>query len=75
MNKASQGKFIKRIAKIYVWKGAGGEEVDKALEKLFGRSGADLEEGADGRPSFIRGKKSNRKKSGKINPEVRVEPV
>ncbi|GMH71940.1 hypothetical protein TL16_g05789 [Triparma laevis f. inornata] len=60
MNKKNEGKFIKRIAKIYAWKGTDGEEVDKALEKLFERSGADLEEGLDWQLSFIPSKKNTK---------------
>lgn len=66
MNKENEGKFIKRIAEIYIWKGTGGEEVDKALAELFGRNGADLEEWT-GNP-----KKKSRKgisRSRKVEPE------
>ncbi|GMH66769.1 hypothetical protein TL16_g04501 [Triparma laevis f. inornata] len=58
MNSKNDGKFTKRIAKIYAWKGTDREEVDKELTKLFGRSGADLEEGVDEQRSFIPSKKS-----------------
>lgn len=58
-NKAKY-KFIKRIAEIYVWRGSHGDEVDEALVKLFGKSGADLEEGVDGKLSFIPSKKRRR---------------
>ncbi|GMI13429.1 hypothetical protein TrLO_g4178 [Triparma laevis f. longispina] len=69
MNSKNNGKFIKRIAEIYKWKGTDGRGVDKALAKLFGRCGADLEEGADGLSlTFIKSKKS--KKSLKIEPET-----
>ena len=71
MNKKNEGKFIKRIAKIYAWKGTDGEEVDKALEKLFERSGADLDEGLDGQLSFIPSKKSKIRLGGtEVKPET-----
>ena len=31
MNSKNNGKFIKRIAEIYIWKGSDGEKVDVAL--------------------------------------------
>lgn len=48
INAENEENFTKRIAEIYIWKGTGGEEVDTALVKLFGRSGADLEGGGRG---------------------------
>ncbi|GMH76012.1 hypothetical protein TL16_g06942 [Triparma laevis f. inornata] len=58
INAENEKNFIKRIAEIYIWKGTGGEEVDMALVKLFGRSGADLEEREDGLSlSFTKRKK------------------
>lgn len=68
MNSENNGKFIKCIAKIYKCKGSDKEEVDKALVKLFGRNGADLEEGVEGQLTFIPSKKSKRR-IDKIQPE------
>ena len=77
MNKKNEGNFIKCITEIYKWKGTGGEEVDKALVKLFGRSGADLEESVDGQLSFIPSKKSKRRIGArKVKPdEMMAEPA
>lgn len=61
MNKSNESEFIKRVARIYKWKGTDGEEVNKALAQLFERSGVDLEEGVDGQLSFIQSKKSTQK--------------
>ncbi|GMH64401.1 hypothetical protein TrLO_g8290 [Triparma laevis f. longispina] len=65
MNEENEDTFIKRIAEIYTWKGSHGEEVNKALNKLFGKSGADLEVGLDGQVTFIKSPNSNStKKNG-----------
>ncbi|GMH93336.1 hypothetical protein TL16_g12601 [Triparma laevis f. inornata] len=70
MNKKIENNFIKRIAEIYTWKGSHGDEVNKALDKLFERSGADLEEGVDGKLSFIPSKKSKKGLgANKVQPE------
>ncbi|GMH71529.1 hypothetical protein TrLO_g9083 [Triparma laevis f. longispina] len=71
MNSKNNGKFIKRIAEIYIWKGSDGEKVDVALAKLFKRSGADLEKGEDGLSlTFINSKKSRGRIEGiKVQPE------
>ena len=64
----AEDKFIKRIAEVYEWYGKDGEEVNEALNKLFERSGRDLEKGIDGQPTFIKimGSKS---RSGKMGDE------
>ena len=68
MDGGKESKFIKHISTIYVWKGAHGDEVNKALSKLFERSGEDLEAGVYGQLSFIPSKKS--KARIKIKPET-----
>ncbi|GMH79516.1 hypothetical protein TL16_g08174 [Triparma laevis f. inornata] len=71
MNEENNGKFIKRVVEIYIWKGGVvGAKVDVALAKLFGRNGADLEAGVDGKLSFIQSKKSRKGiKVNKVQPE------
>ncbi|GMI06803.1 hypothetical protein TrLO_g6166 [Triparma laevis f. longispina] len=77
MNSENNGKFIKRVAAVYIWKGMDGEKVDKALTTLCRRSVADLEEDVDGQLSFIPSKKNR----GQFNTqrakpeEVKVESV
>ena len=46
--------FVKRAVTIFLWYGKDQERADKALVKLFGRSGRDLEVGADGQLSYIK---------------------
>ena len=64
--KISEDKFIKRMAQIYEWHGndAETEEVNEALEKLFGRSGRDLM-GVDGQLTFIKIKSPKSKKTSR----------
>jgi len=64
----AEDKFIKRIAVVYEWYGKDGEEVNEALNKLFERSGRDLEKGIDGQPTFIK-IKGSKSKSGKVGGE------
>lgn len=66
-------KFIKRIATVYMWYGENGDEVNKALNTLFGKSGEDLERGVDGQTTFIKSKKSKSFKKTMIKPN-KVEP-
>ncbi|GMH88430.1 hypothetical protein TL16_g11155 [Triparma laevis f. inornata] len=46
--------FVKRIVTLYKWKGTDEEEVNKALGKLFGKSGNDLEIGPNRQLTFIK---------------------
>ncbi|GMH70822.1 hypothetical protein TrLO_g10965 [Triparma laevis f. longispina] len=65
----NSAKFIKRFATIYAYHGNDEEEVDEALVKLLGRSGADLERGVEGQLTFIQSSKSkSRIKQTKIEP-------
>ncbi|GMI05280.1 hypothetical protein TrVE_jg3836 [Triparma verrucosa] len=64
----AEDKFMKRIAEVYEWYGKDGEEVNEALDKLFERSGRDLEKGIDGQPTFIK-IKGSKSKSGKVEGE------
>jgi hypothetical protein len=59
MKGEEEGKFIKRIVALYEWYGEDVEDVNRALKKLFGRSGDDLEIGISGLLTFI--KKKERK--------------
>ncbi|GMH72809.1 hypothetical protein TrLO_g7012 [Triparma laevis f. longispina] len=61
-------KFVKRIVQLYTWKESYVDKVKEALEKLFGRSGEDLENGVGGQLTFSKGKKS-KKRLGKVEPE------
>lgn len=54
---------------VYKWYGKDGNEVSKALNKLFGRSGADLETGVDGQLTFIQNKKSK----ARIQPDPTIK--
>ena len=47
------GVFVKRITTIFRWYGKDQERADKALVKLFGRSGKVLEVGVNGQLSYI----------------------
>ncbi|GMH68868.1 hypothetical protein TL16_g05029 [Triparma laevis f. inornata] len=72
MNAKNESAFIKRIVKIYMWYGSDEKLIDSALVKLFGRSGAALENGIDKKLTFISSKKSKRNFSwrlGKIKPD------
>ena len=65
----NEDKFIKRIVTIYKWKGSNEEEVNEALNKIFGKSGADLEVGIEGQMTFIKKKASKLKlRSTKVEP-------
>ena len=77
MNSENNGKFIKRVAAVYIWKGMDEEKVDKALTTLCRRSGADLEKGVGGQLSFIPSKKSRGTfNTQRVKPEgVKVESV
>ncbi len=63
--KEAEDKFIMRAAVVYEWYGKDGGEVNEALDKLFGRSGRDLEKGVDGRLTFITRKKPKSKKTSR----------
>ncbi|GMH65365.1 hypothetical protein TrLO_g12698 [Triparma laevis f. longispina] len=61
--KGNEAKFINCVVEIHTWKDEDeiAEKVNKALDKLFGKSGADLENAADGLSlSFIPSKNSNK---------------
>lgn len=68
MSGKEEAKFIKRITVIFWWYGKDVEEVNEALNKLFERSGEDLEKGADGQATFIKSKRS--KTRIKVEPKV-----
>mmetsp|Transcript_22733 Transcript_22733/g.47332 ORF Transcript_22733/g.47332 Transcript_22733/m.47332 type:complete len:716 (-) Transcript_22733:35-2182(-) len=51
-------KFIKRVATCFRWHGEHIEEVDAALVKLFGLSGADLQADSQGRLVFVKKSRS-----------------
>ncbi|GMH60497.1 hypothetical protein TrLO_g7860 [Triparma laevis f. longispina] len=75
MTGKNEDPFIKRIVAIYEWKNLGARfdnELNEALTKLFGRSGADLEVGVNKQLTFIKSKRSHISRS-KIYPEVDKE--
>lgn len=53
MNKKNEDKFVVRMVKIYMWKEVDEDEVNGALNRLFGRSGEDIEMGVDGQMTSI----------------------
>ena len=63
--KEAEDKFIMRAAVVYEWYGKDGGEVNEALDKLFERSGRDLEKGVDGQLTFIKIKSPKSKKTSR----------
>ena len=52
--KLAESLLIKRFAEIYTWKGLNMEDVNEAMDKLFGRSGNNLERRRDKMLTFIK---------------------
>ncbi|GMI02539.1 hypothetical protein TrLO_g8526 [Triparma laevis f. longispina] len=63
MTGEEEEKFIMRIVALYEWHGKDIEEVNRALKKLFGRDGDDLELGIKGQLTFIKKKDEEKQRS------------